>query len=122
MLQPSVGHVVHYVATSDDKPCRAAIVTEVPKYLTAEPCDGCPNGTDGQWLASLVVFNPTGIDYVIAAPYNDGGETTGAPNCPESKTHGTPFRYCACGWVEAHPIAGSWHWPEDDPNKQTAKG
>jgi hypothetical protein len=111
--QPSVGRIVHYVSTSDGNPCRAAVITEVPKYLTAEPFDGCPNGTEGQWLANLAVLNPTGTEYVHGVPHNDGDESTGAADCPEQRTHGNPFRYCyVCEWTEATPTVGTWHWPE----------
>ena len=110
--RPSVGRTVHYVSTSDGKSCRAAIITEVPQHLTAEPFDGCPNGTEGQWLASLAVLNPTGTEYVAGAPYNDGTDANGSPDCRDAATH-KPFRsYCACGWTEPTPIAGTWHWPE----------
>lgn len=112
--RPSIGEIVHYVSTSDGRPCRAAVITEVPKYLTAEPFDGCPNGTEGQWLANLAVLNPTGTEYVHSAPYNDGdGDDAGAADCPERRVHGNPFRYCAiCGWTEPTPVVGTWHRPE----------
>jgi len=70
-MRPFVGETVHYVShgtpVRDDgtqaftPQCRAAIIAAVPKYLLEEPMDGCPNGTDGEWLADLAVFNPTGL-------------------------------------------------------------
>jgi hypothetical protein len=62
---PYVGQWVHYVSygTPGGKypsTCRAAIVTELPPYLEAEPMDGCPNGTGGEWVVSLTVLNPKG--------------------------------------------------------------
>ncbi|MFD6416013.1 hypothetical protein [Streptomyces sp. NPDC060194] len=90
---PTVGRIVHYVSHGTPpredgtqayaSRCRAAIVTEVPDYLTAEPFDGCPNGTQGQWLASLAILNPTG-QFFNEHVAQDEAEHTG----------------------------GTWHWPE----------
>ncbi len=91
--QPSVGDTVHYVShgtpvredgsQAHQSVCRAAIVTEVPAHLLAEPLDGCPNGTQGQWIASLAVLNPTG---------NFFNENVSQ----DEETH----------------QGGTWHWPE----------
>jgi len=91
--QPSVGRIVHYVSHgtpvredgSQAYParCRAAIITEVPESLEKEPLDGCPNGTQGQWIASLAVLNPTG------AFFNEGV-------AQDEHLHD----------------GGTWHWPE----------
>lgn len=85
-----IGRMVHYVARGSldgvfAPKCRAAIVTEVPDHLpdTMEPLDGCPNGTDGEWVASLSVFNPTGMHW-----HQDARRNT-------DKTGGT------------------WHWPSE---------
>jgi hypothetical protein len=108
MAKPSIGRIVHYV--SHDSPsgesgtCQAAIVTEVPRYLSAEP--------DGNWDVSLAVLSSTGTSYYTEVPHNSGTATQGEPGCPNAASHGRPFRYCACGWTEAHPISGTWHWPE----------
>ncbi|MFF6940476.1 hypothetical protein [Streptomyces lavendulae] len=85
--RPSVGRVVHYVSygtPGGEYPsvCRAAVVTEVPEYLTAEPFDGCPNGTDGQWVAGLAVLNPEGFLFNRDVAFSE--EQRG----------------------------GTWHWPE----------
>lgn len=90
---PSVGRIVHYVSHGTPPReggtqaytslCRAAIVTEVPQYLTQEPMDGCPNGADGEWIASLVVLNPTGAFFDQNVPQDETGHR-----------------------------GGSWHWPE----------
>lgn len=94
--QPSVGRVVHYVShgtpVREDgtqafaSKCRAATITDVPEYLTAEPLDGCPNGTQGEWIASLAVTNPTGLFFDQAVPY--------------CEPDGTGL------------VGGTWHWPE----------
>lgn len=64
-MKPRLGDQVHYVATDRNTgkplPCRLAFISEVPKYLLREPFDGCPNGTDGQWIASLVAVGRTGL-------------------------------------------------------------
>lgn len=104
-LIPSVGGTVHYVSHGTPggeygKECRAAIVTE----LTGDP--------DNPEQVGLAVLNPTGVLFNRTVPYNDGGETAGAPDCPNAASHGNPFRYCACGWVEASHVGGTWHWPE----------
>ncbi|MDK1473598.1 hypothetical protein QNO07_09220 [Streptomyces sp. 549] len=96
---PSVGRIVHYVS-HDDKECRAAIVTE----LTGDP--------DHPKHVGLAVLNPTGPDFHRTVPHHDGAETAGSPDCPDVGAHGSPFRYCACGWAEASPVVGTWHWPE----------
>lgn len=64
--------------------CRAAIVTEVPKYLprSMEPLDGCPNGTEGEWIAGLAVLNPTGQFFSRDVRLDEAGD------------------------------GGTWHWPE----------
>lgn len=90
---PTVGRIVHYVSHGTPRredgtqaytsECRAAIVTAVPECLVTEPMDGCPNGTDGEWIASLCVLNPTGFFFNEDVPQNEG-EYAG----------------------------GSWHWPE----------
>lgn len=84
---PSVGRVVHYVSYGTpggeySSECRAAIIAGVPKHLEEEPLDGCPNGTDGEWLADLCVLNPTGMF----------------------------FNRCALDEHEKN--GGTWHWPE----------
>jgi hypothetical protein len=30
-------------------------------------------------------------------------EHPGSSDCPSPGSHGNPFRYCACGWIEATP-------------------
>jgi hypothetical protein len=99
--QPSIGRIVHYVSYGTPggeytSQCRAAIITETS-----------PSDTVG-----LAVLNPTGTFFNRAVPYHDGAETPGTPDCPDQATHGSPFRYCACGWTEAQPQGGTWHWPE----------
>jgi hypothetical protein len=84
---PSVGRIVHYVSYGTPggeytSKCRAAIVTEVPEYLVAEPMDGCPNGTNGEWIASLAVLNPTGMFFNQECRYSENAD------------------------------GGTWHWPE----------
>lgn len=109
-MEPSIGRSVHYVAHGTPpradgsqafpSACRAATITEV--------------GADG--VVGLCVTNPTGLFFhpLIAGgcAYNEGGETPGSPDCPQPSTHGNPFRYCSCGWSEARPVGGTWHWPE----------
>jgi hypothetical protein len=95
-VTPSVGRVVHYVSHGSPvredgtqafaAQCRAAVITEVPEYLTAEPFDGCPNGTEGQWIVSLAVLNPSGMFF-----------NTGL--CQDEDSH----------------EGGTWHWPEREP-------
>ncbi|MFJ1865554.1 hypothetical protein ACIOD1_13065 [Streptomyces sp. NPDC088097] len=85
--EPSVGRIVHYVSygtPGGEYPsvCRAAVITEVPDHLTAEPFDGCPNGTEGQWIAGLAVLNPEGFFFNRDAQHSE--EQRG----------------------------GTWHWPE----------
>jgi hypothetical protein len=97
MPQPSVGRVVHYVSYGTPggeygRECRAAIVTAVPERLVAEPMDGCPNGTGGEWIASLAVFGPSGAFFDQNVPQHEaegGGQVSAA----------------------SHP-GGTWHWPE----------
>ncbi|MFE6866027.1 hypothetical protein ACFVFS_05685 [Kitasatospora sp. NPDC057692] len=100
-MQPTIGRIVHY--TSFGTPggeygteCRAAIVTEL---------------TDDPAVIGLAVLNPTGM-FFNRATYHDGSGQPGTPDCPDQATHGSPFRYCACGWTEASPAGGTWHWPE----------
>jgi hypothetical protein len=91
--RPTVGRVVHYVSHGTpvredgtqayQSVCRAAMITDVPKYLLAEPLDGCPNGTQDEWIASLAVMNPTG------SFFNE--------NVPQD---------------EHTREGGTWHWPE----------
>lgn len=88
MTKPTVGAIVHYVSYGTPggeyaSQCRAAIIGGVPKYLTAEPMDGCPNGSNDEWLADLVVLNPTGMFF------NQG-----------------------CSQDEHTHDGGTWHWPE----------
>ena len=110
---PTVGRIVHYVShgtpvrgdgTQAYTPeCRAAVVTEVT---------GTP---DNPGQVALAVLNPTGVFLDRAVPYDDDGETAGAPDCPDTATHGSPFRDCACGWMQASYRGGTWHWPERQP-------
>lgn len=101
--KPSIGRIVHYVSYGTPggeygKECRAAIVTEVP--------------ADGSSSVGLAVLNPTGMFFNVA-PYHDGAEVPGDPNCPDRAHHADgPLRYCACGWTEAGHRGGTWHWPE----------
>ncbi|MEU3162912.1 hypothetical protein [Streptosporangium sp. NPDC006930] len=115
---PSVGRIVHYVSHgTPPRPdgtqaftsqCRAAIVTAVQGQLV-NPADG--ENTD-TWIADLAVINPTGLFFHEGCEHHDGAETPGSPDCPNSESHGSPHRYCACGWMEASPRGGTWHWPE----------
>jgi hypothetical protein len=75
---PVVGDTVHYRSYGTPggeylPECRAADITEVPKYLVAEPMDGCPNGTNEDWLASLAVLNPTGMFFNTGCEQGDEG-------------------------------------------------
>jgi hypothetical protein len=107
-VKPSISRDVHYVArgSADGRfpsVCRAAKVTEV------NPDD--PNHV------GLFVMNPTGLFF---HSLKDGGshyddptaETPGDPSCAIAESHANPFRYCGCGWAEAKPRGGTWHWPE----------
>jgi hypothetical protein len=110
--KPSVGRIVHYVSHGTPvqpdgsqaytSRCRAAIVTEVD----ADP------PANAELECGLAVLNPEGMFFNRGVPYDGGGETAGAPDCPNASGHGQPFRYCGCGWVEAGHTGGTWHWPE----------
>jgi hypothetical protein len=100
-VTPSVGRIVHYVSFGTPgreyaSECRAAIITE----------------TDTSDTVALAVLNPTGMFFNRTVTYDAGGETPGAPDCPQAEAHGNPFRYCSCGWGEAKLRGGTWHWPE----------
>jgi hypothetical protein len=107
---PTVGRIVHYVShgtpvhedgtQAHPSVCRAAIVTE----LTGDP--------DHPNQVGLAVLNPEGTFFDRVVEYHDGAEQPGSPDCPDAAAHGAPFRYCACGWAEAAPRGGTWHWPE----------
>lgn len=105
--KPSVGRVVHYVSYGTPggeytSQCRAAIVTEVP---TDPPANA-------ETEIGLAVLNPEGIFFNRGVPQHEPAETPGDPACPNAQQHGNPFRYCSCGWAEAAPKGGTWHWPE----------
>jgi hypothetical protein len=86
---------VHYIETDrrtgKPMPCRLAFVSEVPKHLTREPFDGCPNGTEGLWNASLAVIGRTGLIFEEGLGYlhpkgsDDiwGDEATASWHCAE---------------------------------------
>lgn len=104
---PSVGRIVHYTSFGTPggeyaKQCRAAVITEV-KHL---------GNLGGPLVVGLAVLNPTGTFFNGGVEYHDGSEQSGNPACPSTATHGDPFRYCACGWMEAEHKGGTWHWPE----------
>lgn len=104
---PSIGRIVHYVSFGTPggeygKECRAAVVTEVSPEGNAK----------GGNFVGLCVLNPTGQFFNRAVEYDDGAEMPGDPNCPDGAVHGSPFRYCSCGWMEASYKGGTWHWPE----------
>lgn len=101
---PTVGRIVHYVSRGSAdgvyRPeCRAAIVT------------GVDTRRDFVGNVDLCVLNPEGMFFNRGVHYDAGDETPGNPRCPEPHVNG-PFRYCACGWVEAGYRGGTWHWPE----------
>jgi hypothetical protein len=101
-VKPSIGSIVHYVSYGTPggeykSECRAAVVTEV----------AADDSTAG-----LCVLNPTGQFFNRGVPYHDGAETPGVADCPNPEAHGSPFRYCSCGWAEASFKGGTWHWPE----------
>lgn len=64
-MKPRLGDQVHYAATDRRTgaplPCRLAFISEVPKHLLREPFDGCRNGTEGLWIASIVAVGKTGL-------------------------------------------------------------
>lgn len=107
-MKPSVGRVVHYVARGSKDgvfpvTCRAAIITEVvPGNAAARDPE----------RVGLAVLNPDGALFARDIRFNETAETPGDPNCPDAASHGTPMRYCPCGWIEAAPVGGTWHWPE----------
>lgn len=107
-MQPSIGRTVHYVSYGTPsgeyaRECRAAIITEV-----SEPH---PHDELGPRVG-LCVLNPTGLFLNRNVAYEGGRGQPGAPDCPNGSAHGTPFRYCACGWTEPAHVGGTWHWPE----------
>jgi hypothetical protein len=106
MDRPSVGRIVHYVSYGTPggeypKACRAAVVSEVG-----------PAGA----RVGLTVLNPSGLFFHPftdgGVEYDAGGEHPGSGDCPNPEAHGSPLRYCACGWAEAGHRGGTWHWPE----------
>jgi hypothetical protein len=104
-MKPSIGRIVHYVSHGTPggeytQECRAAIITE----LSSDPDDPDQVG--------LAVLNPTGMFFNRVVRYSDGAGQNGEPDCPSVDSHGQPFRYCSCGWTEAMPVGGTWHWPE----------
>lgn len=106
---PSVGRIVHYVSYGTPggeykSECRAAIITEV-KDMDPVPEHGVP-------YVGLCVLSPAGQFFNQDVLFHDGAETPGAPGCEGAETHGSPFRYCSCGWAEAAYRGGTWHWPE----------
>lgn len=111
-MKPTVGRIVHYVSYGTPggeytSQCRAAIVTSV----TAADQPGAEHEEDG-YDVGLCVLNPEGQFFNQHVGYHEGGETAGSPDCPNPEHHGNPFRYCTCGWAEASPRGGTWHWPE----------
>lgn len=110
-MKPSIGRIVHYwshgSADGTYKPeCRAAVVTAVK---------GGWNDPQGvrQWVVDLTVFNPEGLFIKQDCRQDEGAETPGSPDCENAGKHADgPFRYCACGWMEATRKGGTWHWPE----------
>lgn len=111
MSKPTVGQVVHY--TSYGTPggeypsvCRAAIITAVDEYQPPI------HGQQFVGHVSLAVLNPEGMFFNKSVHQDEGAETPGDPECPLAASHGTPLRYCQCGWIEAKPRGGTWHWPE----------
>lgn len=111
-MTPSIGRIVHYVSYGTPggefpKACRAAIVTEVEL--------GTPRSLGGERIG-LCVLNPTGMFFHSLADggckEDDGQGVPGDPNCAVKDSHGSPMRYCPCGWTEPTLLGGTWHWPE----------
>jgi hypothetical protein len=103
MTQPSVGRVVHYVSRGSadgqfPSVCRAAVITSTATG-------------SGVTAVGLAVLNPTGMFFDRDVSYAEVAEVAGV-DCPLEASHGNPFRYCQCGWIEATPVPGTWHWPE----------
>jgi hypothetical protein len=110
-VKPSIGRIVHYVSYGTPggeflPEHRAAIVTAV--HLD----DHTSSGGELQPTVDLCVLNPTGLFFNQRVAYNHGRSPEGSPDCPNRSTHGNPFRYCQCGWMEAGHRSGTWHWPE----------
>lgn len=110
MSQPSVGRDVHYRSrgSADGRfppTCRAAKITAVDEYQESAP---------GEFIGhvDLCVFNPTGLFFDRGVMQDEGAEVAGDPGCQLRESHGSPFRYCQCGWVEPNLTPGTWHWPE----------
>lgn len=108
--QPSVGRIVHYV--SHGTPPRPDGSQEFRSECRAAVIAGVPNPKDPSVL-QLCVLNPTGLFFNEVCRHNKGAETPGSSDCPNAATHGNPFRYCSCGWMEASLVGGTWHWPEN---------
>lgn len=104
---PRIGETVHYVShgtplKADGRQaytsrCQAAIVTE----QTSDP--------DHPTQVGLAVLYPNGAAFHRFVPFHDGAASPSTEECPSPESHGNPFRYCACGWLEASFAAGSWH-------------
>jgi len=73
-MKPALGDSVHYsrygVRTGETR-CCLALITEVPQSLTAEPLDGCPNGTQDEWIASVVILAPNGYSFEQDVPRDE---------------------------------------------------
>ena len=117
MPQPTVGRIVHYVSYGTPggeytSQCRAAIVTGVPVgALPLADAEHAEEWDSEAGVLDLAVLNPGGLFFNRCA-YHDGSGQPGKPDCPDAASHGSPFRYCACGWTEPSLKGGTWHWPE----------
>ena len=115
--QPTVGRIVHYVSYGTPggeytSQCRAAIVAGVPVgALPLADTEHAEEWDSEAVVLDLAVLNPTGLFFNRCA-YDDGSGKPGDPACPDAASHGSPFRYCACGWTEPSLKGGTWHWPE----------
>lgn len=112
---------VHYTAFGTPRGeyasvCRAADVTEVGGWIPEPGTDRVearPGARRVQvWeptAVSLLVKNPTGL-FLQAVPRGFPAHAEGAPDCPARSTHGAPFKYCSCGWMETPSYeGGTWH-------------
>lgn len=113
-MKPSVGRIVHYVSYGTPggeykSECRAAIVTEVGGLIGTH---ASIEHSSAEEALGLCVLNPTGQFFNQGVIYDDGSGKPGAPDCPAAESHGSPHRYCPCGWIEPHLAGGTWHWPE----------
>ncbi|MEV7212096.1 hypothetical protein AB0O31_03230 [Kitasatospora cineracea] len=87
----------HRLTTDSGRPVEAILFVPLAPERTSSPAS---SRARAGLLRDVVDIGHSQDVIRTTAPLQGGGDHLGDPNCPNRSTHGSPHRYCECGWIE----------------------